>query len=106
MSTVTTTDFPPVKSKDQPSHSLIDASGQRPGTETFAGIGTDRCWDWSPPFSAVTKPLPLTFGPDTCAPPFVWREAEPADHVCVPVEERARVAAENGLANQRRAVPR
>jgi hypothetical protein len=128
-------------------------------TETFLGIGADRCWDWSAWLDARTLPMALHSGPDTCAPPFVWREAfagdtvcvevgrrtqvatdnaqgpgrrayactppnctftapdtckvpyvwreaRPSDHVCVEVKERSQVAAENALANQRRAVPR
>ena len=31
-----------------------------------------------------------------CRPGFVWREAAPADHVCVPPATRALVRAENG----------
>jgi hypothetical protein len=128
-------------------------------TETIFGFGADRCWDWAPEYPAYTSTYPLHSGPDTCAPPFVWREAfagdracvelhrrqqvaadnaqaqsrrayictppnctftapdtckvpfvwreaRPSDHVCVPVPERTQVAAENALANQRRAAPR
>ena len=128
-------------------------------TKTFFGLGTDNCWEWSATYEASTPQYTLHHGPDTCAPPFVWREAfagdhvcvesgrrtqvatdntqgparraffsdpkngpftvpdtcrvpfvwreaRPSDHVCVSVEERKRVAAENALANQRRAKPR
>ena len=55
---------------------------------------------------AYTCIPPATFtAPDTCKVPYVWREARPSDHVCVAVKERSQVAAENSLANQRRAVP-
>ncbi|HTT37806.1 MAG TPA: hypothetical protein VMH32_09075, partial [Burkholderiales bacterium] len=42
---------------------------------------------------AVHSPLP--YGPDTCRQGFVWREAVPDDHVCVPPAIRASTAAEN-----------
>ena len=128
-------------------------------TETFFGLGDDRCWDWAagvprvhldvsaalrarhlctalrlaggvrgrpglcrgaptPQVAAdnaqaqsrrayTCTPPNCTFtAPDTCKVPFVWREARPSDHVCVTVPERSQVAAENALANQRRAAPR
>jgi hypothetical protein len=45
---------------------------------------------------------PLPFGPDTCAPGFVWREAIPSDHVCVTPDRRSQTAAENADAVQNR----
>lgn len=42
------------------------------------------------------------YGPDTCLPGFVWREAFSNDHVCVTGATRARTKADNNLANQRR----
>ncbi len=39
---------------------------------------------------------------DVCKQGFVWREAGPADHVCVPPESRDRTAEENSLAESRR----
>ncbi|MDN5857090.1 MAG: serine hydrolase [Pseudonocardia sp.] len=43
----------------------------------------------------------LPYGPDTCAVPFVWRDARPGDHVCVTVDTRTRTAQENALAPSR-----
>jgi PAN domain len=36
-----------------------------------------------------------------CLPGFVWREARPTDHVCVPPESRALIRQENGVAPTR-----
>jgi hypothetical protein len=38
---------------------------------------------------------PLDFGPDTCKAGFVWREAVPDDHVCVPTASRDAAAQQN-----------
>jgi hypothetical protein len=43
----------------------------------------------------------LPYGPDTCKPGFVWREAFRNDHVCVPPESRSRAAQDNQLASSR-----
>jgi hypothetical protein len=40
-------------------------------------------------------------GSDVCASGYVWREARPADHVCVTPEARALVRQENSRAPQR-----
>ncbi|WP_237109521.1 hypothetical protein, partial [Nonomuraea sp. MG754425] len=40
--------------------------------------------------AALTEP-----GSDTCLAGFVWREARPADHVCVTPKVRERTAVEN-----------
>jgi microsomal dipeptidase-like Zn-dependent dipeptidase len=45
---------------------------------------------------------PCAFGPDTCQPGFVWREAFAGDHVCVPGTTRAQAAQDNQLAASRR----
>lgn len=39
---------------------------------------------------------------DACLPGFVWREAVPGDHVCVPPPSRAQAAYDNQLAASRR----
>jgi hypothetical protein len=39
---------------------------------------------------------------DRCLQGFVWREAQPSDHVCVPVAERTDTRNENALAASRR----
>jgi hypothetical protein len=72
-------------------------------TETFLGIGEDHCWEWSAGYDANTLAYPQHSGADTCAPPFVWREAFSGDHVCVEVHRRTQVAADNAQAQARRA---
>lgn len=42
------------------------------------------------------------FGPDTCRPGYVWREASPTDHVCVHPDDREEVRTDNALAASRR----
>jgi len=41
--------------------------------------------------------------PGTCISGYVWREAGPDDHVCVPPEVREKIASQNALADSRRA---
>lgn len=74
-------------------------------TETFLGLGADSCRETSksPTYPVATLPMALHSGPDTCAPPFVWREAFAGDHVCVEVGRRTQVAKDNALAQSRRA---
>jgi hypothetical protein len=45
----------------------------------------------------------LPFGPDTCKQGFVWREAVPDDHVCVPPATRNLTAQQNQAADGHRA---
>lgn len=52
--------------------------------------------------TATTSYAACDFGPDTCLPGFVWREAFPGDHVCVTGQTRTQTAIDNGLANQRK----
>ena len=52
--------------------------------------------------TTLAAPSPLPFGPDTCKLGFVWREAEPDDHVCVPPDIRGATAVENTEAASRR----
>lgn len=42
------------------------------------------------------------FGPDTCLEGFVWREAVPNDHVCVPPSTRTQARQDNDQALSRR----
>ena len=42
-----------------------------------------------------------TYGPDTCLQKYVWREAFPGDHVCVPPESRAQAADDKRKAKSR-----
>jgi len=44
------------------------------------------------------------YGPDTCRPGYVWREAYPGDHVCVTPSVRAQAAKDNSQASSRRAL--
>ena len=43
----------------------------------------------------------LAYGPDTCRQGYVWREAFPGDHVCVPPKSRAQAADDNSHARSR-----
>ena len=45
---------------------------------------------------------PGTFGPDLCAPGYVWREAVPGDHVCVTPATWQQVHDDNLTAGARR----
>jgi hypothetical protein len=54
--------------------------------------------------SAVTTPAAaddFRYGPDTCRNGFVWREASPADRVCVAPASRTLVSRENAIAYTR-----
>ncbi len=52
--------------------------------------------------NALSPPAPaLPYGPDTCKPGFVWRDAIPGDHVCVRPGRRAAAAHENAVAGAR-----
>ncbi|WP_151898950.1 hypothetical protein [Nitrosospira lacus] len=42
------------------------------------------------------------FGPDTCLPGFVWREAFNGDHVCVTGATRTQAANDNSIGSQRK----
>jgi hypothetical protein len=42
----------------------------------------------------------LAYGPDTCIQGYVWREAQPSDHVCVSPNIRDDTANENAAAAQ------
>ena len=54
----------------------------------------------SDPAPAAPAPA-LPYGPDTCKPGFVWRDAIPGDHVCVRPERRAAAHNENAVAGSR-----
>ncbi len=51
--------------------------------------------------AAALRPADLPHGPDTCKNGFVWREARPADHVCVTPATRQTTSDENRLAASR-----
>ena len=48
------------------------------------------------------NPAGGAYGPDTCRQGFVWRDAFPGDHVCVPPTVRAQAARDNAVADARR----
>jgi hypothetical protein len=54
------------------------------------------CW----PSAVISQNLP--YGPDTCKQGYVWRDAYPGDHACVPPLSREEAAADNRMAAQRR----
>jgi hypothetical protein len=47
---------------------------------------------------ALADPLP--YGPDTCIQGYVWRDAQPGDHVCVTPATRDATAQQNASAAQ------
>lgn len=56
----------------------------------------------NPPPAPPPAPAPaLPYGPDTCKPGFVWRDAIPGDHVCVAPARRTAAANENAVAGSR-----
>jgi hypothetical protein len=63
-------------------------------------LGESSCTPWYEDSIVATSHLP--YGPDTCRQGFVWREANPNDHVCVTPQTRSRTADENRLAQSRR----
>jgi hypothetical protein len=70
-----------------------------------SGLFGGKCWDWSPVETMTTHAYPLHSGPDTCLPPFVWREAFAGDRVCVDEKRRDTVKADNAQAAKRRVGP-
>ena len=52
--------------------------------------------------AAIATADPMPYGPDTCIQGFVWREANPNDHVCVTPAVRSQTTQENQLAASRR----
>jgi hypothetical protein len=63
-------------------------------------FGNSSCTPWEEDLYTTASALP--YGPDTCKQGFVWREAQPTDHVCVTPDIRTQTADENNLADQRR----
>jgi len=51
--------------------------------------------------SATPSTVPPTLIPGTCITGYVWREANPVDHVCVTPDVRAQAAADNAAASGR-----
>jgi hypothetical protein len=50
----------------------------------------------------ITLRSAAAYGPDTCLQGYVWREASPDDHVCVPPDTRAEAISDNHQAPARR----
>jgi len=76
---------------------------------TAAVVGLAACGGSSGTADQVRAPAPsaaglapLPYGPDTCRQGYVWREATPADHVCVTPATRAQAAQDNREAGARR----
>jgi hypothetical protein len=63
-------------------------------------LGHSECTRWAE--DAITTQPYLPYGPDTCKQGFVWREAQPSDHICVTPQTRTQTAQENSLAATRR----
>lgn len=57
--------------------------------------------DASNPLESVETVTP--YASDTCLPGFVWRQADPNDHVCVTSERQQQTSDENAHAQERRA---
>jgi hypothetical protein len=51
---------------------------------------------------ATAVPALAQYGPDTCVQGYVWREAFPDDHVCVPPASRDQAATDNSYADARK----
>lgn len=51
--------------------------------------------------AAITFDLGGAYGPDTCSPGYVWRQANPNDHVCVLPQTRDQAAYDNSQAANR-----
>lgn len=74
--------------------------GDRPSRALPPSALEERSFGSVTPKPASAKPVPIVLIPigpitDTCASGFVWREARPSDHVCVPPAARDRVKGEN-----------
>ena len=63
-------------------------------------FGSSTCTPWYE--DSITTASALPYGPDTCKQGFVWREAQPSDHVCVTPDIRTQTAQENSFAAARR----
>lgn len=62
----------------------------------------NRAGDGSGDNASISFSLGGAYGPDTCLPGYVWREAFPGDHVCVLPEARDRAQQDNVEAGSRR----
>ncbi len=69
----------------------------------FTGVPTAPMEPVKPhgPFTGIGPATPMQPVSDRCKNGFVWREARPSDHVCVPPETRDRTWRENSVANER-----
>lgn len=80
--------------------------GSGPASTARPGLAARLAWALLPALAALgwsTGAQAAPFGPETCKPGYVWREAcGPNDHVCVTGAVRAQAAADNSLAASRR----
>lgn len=63
-----------------------------------SGIFGDPCSGFGP---EATVTIEGAYGPDTCKPGFVWRDAVAGDHICVTPERRQKVADDLNTAKTR-----
>jgi len=83
------------------------AGGSDPAADAVVGailgaiLGGVLSHDSAPPPPAPPAPPVLPYGPDTCVPGYVWRDAIPGDHVCVTPDRRTAAAHENAIAGSR-----
>lgn len=83
-----------------------DTTGVATGTYVLCTDGISGCrqhatwFDLTP--AKVDPWSSLPYGPDTCLEGYVWRDASPADHVCVTPDIRAQAATDNRQALSRR----
>lgn len=82
------------------SEGLACSAGTCRGPEGWRGCG--RHADCVSDACRAGACVALPYGPKTCLPGFVWREATPTDLVCVTPDVRAETAQENALAAARR----
>ena len=87
----------------EPVQSVIPGSQSKNDVDTTAGRDrNDNNSGKSTTTDKTQSPTGPAYGPDTCIQGYVWREAVPADHVCVTPETREQTLADNALADSRR----
>ena len=71
------------------------------GTLFVSAATTNLCPNFASQQQSQAQERPQPYGPDTCVSGYVWREANPSDHVCVTPDVRTRTAQENAAAASR-----
>jgi hypothetical protein len=98
--------FPLGVADAEPAPSDQNAVAAAPATDSRKTPDPSRDIDVKPTRSEVPARAETPSGTppqtDICRQGYVWREASPADHVCVPPETRTGTAEENQLADTRR----